>query len=48
MSGHSKSKDKIPFLNIAVYLMLMAAGMGGILEIDTIFKRWAALTVLIV
>lgn len=48
MPAQKASQDKIPFLNIAVYLMLMAAGMGGILEIDTIFKRWAALTVLII
>ena len=48
MSAQKAPRDKIPFLNIAVYLLLMAAGMGGILEIDTIFKRWAALTVLII
>jgi len=48
MSSYSPSRDRIAFLNIAAYLTLAAAGMGGILEIETIFKRWAALTVLIV
>ena len=48
MSSYSASRDRIAYLNIAAYLTLAAAGMGGILEIETIFKRWAALTVLIV